>query len=112
MQQSVACDFDPDWWTSGAAVDPTAIRTTALNIRVANLRAETNPILSAPPSPENHERVLQLLNKAHRLEAEFVKWTKEVPQTWKCRTVMKILEMQGDVADAQAFFGNVDAYHD
>lgn len=103
-----------DWWISDAVKDEVAAECQRINIKTSELRAEITRLMSTlARSPENIELMLTLIRRAQTVDSECVKWIKNVPESWKWKSVAwEDSVPSGDFSRAEVFPGRVDVYRD
>lgn len=101
-----------DWWTSFASEDKVQHEVSVLNLKVADLRAESHRICTLEAhTTENIGKVLSHLRKAELIEEEYVQWSENLPDEWTPRVAAWIDEIaEKDLAFATCFPGRVDIY--
>lgn len=103
-----------EWWITDAVKDESAAACQRLNIRVGELRAEVNRLLSTlVPCPENVELMLDMIRKCQGVDQELLAWSKDLPDYFTWKTVAWEDNIpNNDYSQAEAFPGRVDAYQD
>lgn len=105
-----------DWWLEDAVSNQSAATCQRLNIRVAELRAEVNGLLSTlSRSPENLELIVEMIRKCQSVDQELLLWTKDLPGYFTWKTVAwedSTPSNAAEYAAAEVFPGRVDAYQD
>jgi hypothetical protein len=107
-----------DWWVDDAIVDSTAADCQRIGLKAGELRAEATRIMATVTrTPENIERVRDLMHRAQALDEQITAWMHSVPDTWKFRTLcwqLHNLAVPGgsDYFKAEVFPGRVDMYSD
>ncbi|KAI9901394.1 hypothetical protein N3K66_003211 [Trichothecium roseum] len=104
-----------EWWMNDAVKDSNAADCQRLSIRVGEVRAEVNRLLTAlPRSPENVEVMFEMLRNCQGLDQECAQWVRDLPSAYDWHTVA--WEDQpppdGDYSRAETYPGRVDAYQD
>lgn len=104
----------PEWWISDAVQDVHGAQCQRLSIRVGELRAEVNRLMTTVSrSPESIELMLEMIRKCQLADQEFVRWSNELPDTFRWETVAWEIHVPGgDFSKAEVFPGRVDAYQD
>lgn len=94
--------------------DITARQTTALNLKVAELRARCESVLgTAKRTPDSFQLVLGLMKEAKALDVEYVEWAENIPSYWQPTTVEWIeQEPNVDLVYSVTHPGKVDKYLD
>jgi hypothetical protein len=103
-----------DWWMSDLAKDDIGVFTIKLNLKVAELRHEINVALATySRTPENFQKVLNLMKRAQVMEQEYQAWNDSLPSEWRPRTVAWVDQIPGgEIAKADVCPGKVDMYED
>ncbi|CAN8105008.1 unnamed protein product [Discula destructiva] len=103
-----------DWWLSDAVKDQVAADCQRINIKTSELRAEVYRLMSTVArTPENIELMLALIRRAQTIDSECVRWMKNVPGSWKWKSVAwEDSVPSGDFSRAEVFPGRVDIYRD
>lgn len=103
-----------DWWLSDAVKNSSAAECQRINIKTSELRAEITRLMSTTArTPENIELMLALIRRAQSVDQECVKWMRNVPDTWKWKSVAwEDSVPSGDFSRAEVFPGRVDVYRD
>lgn len=103
-----------DWWISDAVKNEFAAECQRINIKTSELRAEiTRLMTTVARTPENIELMLALIRRAQTIDAECVRWMKNVPESWKWKSVAwEDSVPSGDFSRAEVFPGRVDVYGD
>ncbi|KAF3763764.1 hypothetical protein M406DRAFT_85177 [Cryphonectria parasitica EP155] len=103
-----------DWWLSDAVKDESAAECQRINIKTSELRAEILRLMGQMArTPENIELILALIRRAQMVDAECVRWTKNVPDSWRWKSVAwEDSVPSGDFSRAEVFPGRVDVYRD
>lgn len=103
-----------DWWLSDAVKDESAAACQRINIKVSELRAEVTRVMSTMArTPENTEHMLGIIRRAQAVDAECMRWMKNVPDTWRWKSVAwEDSVPSGDFSRAEVFPGRVDVYRD
>ncbi|KAB8290044.1 hypothetical protein EYC80_010370 [Monilinia laxa] len=101
-----------DWWTSFASEDKVQHKVSVLNLKVANLRAESHQICTLEAhTTENVERVLNHLREAELIEKQYVEWYDNLPSEWTPRVVAWIDGIaEKYLESATCHPGRVDSY--
>ena len=103
-----------EWWISDAVSNESAAKCQRLAIKTGELRAEVTRLMnSLPRTPDNIERMLDMIRRAQMVDAEIVSWQENVPESWKFKTVAwEDSVPNGDYAKADVYPGKVDMYTD
>ncbi len=105
-----------EWWLSSSITESAASAGQALGIRTAQLRSDSAEVLAEAllRTPENAERVLELVWRAKELDALLVEWASNTPPEYRYWTVayQGPLPPGTNLARAEAFPGRIDAYQD
>jgi hypothetical protein len=103
-----------EWWISDFAKDDIGVFSVKLNLRVSELRHEINGALATySRSPENFQKVMDLMKRAQALEQEYQDWQVSLPSDWRARTVAWVDQIPGgEIAKAEVCPGRVDMYDD
>jgi hypothetical protein len=105
---------DHDWWTTFAIGDLVQHQVSILNMKVADLRAESHRICTLKANTiENVEKVLQHLRKAQAIDQEYMNWYEDLPEVWKPKFVCWInTSPDADMESTNFYPGRVDTYSD
>ncbi|PQE14258.1 negative acting factor protein [Rutstroemia sp. NJR-2017a BVV2] len=103
-----------DWWTTFAIGDPVQHQISILNMKVADLRADSHRICTLKAHTiENVEKVLQHLRKAQAIDQEYINWYEDLPEVWKPKFAFWINKSPDTDMDSTNFYpGQVDTYSD
>jgi hypothetical protein len=103
-----------DWWTTFAIGDPVQHQISILNMKVADLRADSHRICTLQAhTVENVEKVLQHLRKAQAIDQEYLNWYEDLPEVWKPKCAFWINTLPDtDLASTNFYPGRVDTYSD
>ncbi|RDW84244.1 hypothetical protein BP6252_01834 [Coleophoma cylindrospora] len=103
-------DAGIEWWIDMIPQDETQRVITELNLRLGNLRAETEKLmLSSPYTSDNLENVSKLLHEAKLLDERYAQWFENLPPSWKPRTVAWIDSIrEEDLLLSDFYPGRVD----
>ncbi|RAL59689.1 hypothetical protein DID88_000322 [Monilinia fructigena] len=103
---------DVDWWMSFASEDKVQHEVSVLNLKVANLRAESHQICTLEAhTTENLERVLNHLREAELIEKQYVEWYDNLPPEWTPRVMAWIDDIaEKYLESATCYPGRVDSY--
>jgi len=83
----------------------------AVNIKMAALRSDNDQTTKFKlRSPENTERVMALLARAHALDEEYQHWIRALPPGWEITTVAWIDADIQDLSKSLVHPGRIDAY--
>ncbi|KAF7916393.1 uncharacterized protein EAE98_010693 [Botrytis deweyae] len=101
-----------DWWTSFASEDKVQHDVSVLNLKVADLRAETHRICALEGhTTENIEKVLNHMKKAERIEKEYVDWYSNLPEEWTPKVAAWVDDtVEKDLEFTACYPGRVDVY--
>ncbi|RDW57621.1 hypothetical protein BP6252_13703 [Coleophoma cylindrospora] len=84
IAQSRSVGADIDWWVDMTENDKTSRVAIELSLRLADLRAATNNILSEQlRTSENLEKVLKHLREAELLDQRYIEWFDSLPPNWQ-----------------------------
>lgn len=102
-----------DWWVIESPTDR-GVFIVKLLLRVTELRAEINQSLGAySRTPENYQKVLDLMRRAQAIEQEFHDWVSSIPEAWQVKTAAWVDNVPGgDMTKADVCPGKVDVYQD
>ncbi|KAH8670232.1 hypothetical protein BGZ60DRAFT_486323 [Tricladium varicosporioides] len=104
-------DLGVEWWMSVPAKDDLSQQFASLNIRVADLRWDTDNATVLPHALENYEEVLRILRRAEDLEREYVEWFNKLKGNWECKSVAWINSTDVmDLTTSLVHPGRVDSY--
>jgi hypothetical protein len=114
MSASKAPMVSTDWWVADTAKDGPGPFITKFMLRVAELRHEVNLVLpSHPRTPENFQKVLDLMRKCQDMETNYRDWEETLPVQWRAKTVAWVDNVPGgDLMRAEVCPGRVDMYLD
>ncbi|KAF4121547.1 Fungal Zn(2)-Cys(6) binuclear cluster domain [Geosmithia morbida] len=103
-----------EWWTSGDTHDTTACATQRLSIRVGELRAEVNRLLSTlDRTPDNIQLMLDLMRRCQMMDQELANWFHDAPPHYTYKTAAWEDNVpNGDYFKAEVYPGRVDLYQD
>lgn len=103
-----------DWWFHDAVKDQVAAECQRINIKTSEMRAEVFRVMSTVArTPENMELMLALIRRAQIIDSESQRWMKNVPDSWKWKSVAwEDSVPSGDFSRAEVFPGRVDVYRD
>lgn len=103
-----------EWWIADLAKDDIGVFSVKLNLRVSELRHEINGALATySRSPENFQKIMDLMKRAQALEQEYQDWQASLPSDWRARTVAWVDQIPGgEIAKAEVCPGRVDMYDD
>jgi hypothetical protein len=112
LSTSTSPTMGTDWWMKSGVEDTFTTVCARLNLKTAELRAESDCVMNASTrTPDGIEKVLFLMRKAEALESEYVNTSSSLPSQWQYRHVMWIEQVQGqDIASMAAFPGRLDSY--
>ncbi|TGO49997.1 hypothetical protein BCON_0194g00070 [Botryotinia convoluta] len=101
-----------DWWTSFASEDKVQHDVSVLNLKVADLRAETHRICTLEGhTTENIEKILNHMKKAERIEKEYVDWYSNLPEEWTPKVAAWVDDtVEKDLESTACYPGRVDVY--
>lgn len=94
--------------------DPIAQTIAGLNLKVAELRSETDAIATFHTSTAgNTEKVLELLHRSEALEQQYLDWYKTRPASWQVKTVAWVDSIDvHDLLMAEVYPGRVHSYRE
>lgn len=103
-----------EWWIEDAVHDTHGAYCQKLNIKVGELRAEVNRLMSTVSrSHEDIELMLEMIRKCQIVNQELVSWAQGLPEIFKWQTVTwEDRVPDGDYSKAEAYPGRVDIYQD
>lgn len=103
-----------EWWITDAVQDEHAAQCQKLNIRVGELRAEVNRLMTTiGRSTENIELMLDIIRKCQTVDQELVAWANGLPEVFRWQTVTwEDRVPNGDYSGAEVYPGRVDIYQD
>ncbi|PQE29163.1 negative acting factor protein [Rutstroemia sp. NJR-2017a BBW] len=103
-----------DWWTTFAIGDPVQHQISILNMKVADLRADSHRICTLKAhTVENVEKVLQHLREAQAIDQEYINWHEDLPEVWKPKFSFWINKsLDTDMETTNFYPGRVDTYRD
>ncbi|KAI1090506.1 hypothetical protein F5B19DRAFT_320308 [Rostrohypoxylon terebratum] len=103
-----------EWWIDDAVRDGTAADCHRLMIKTGELRAEVTRLMnSMPRTPSNMDVMLEMIRRLQAADQDVVAWMREVPPSWRYRTVAWEDSVPGgDYGRAEVFPGRVDMYRD
>lgn len=103
-----------EWWITDAVQDTHAAQCQKLNIRVGELRAEVNRLMTTVGrSSEEIELMLDMIRKCQIVDQEFVAWADDLPEVFRWHTVTWEDRVPGgDYSKADVYPGRVDIYQD
>lgn len=101
-----------DWWTSFASDDKVQHQVSVLNLKVANLRADSHRICTLEArTAENVKKVVDHLENAKLIEREYVDWYTNLPDEWVPRMAAWIDDIsEKDLESATCYPGKIDIY--
>ncbi|KAF7875328.1 hypothetical protein EAF04_002500 [Stromatinia cepivora] len=101
-----------NWWTSFALEDKVQHQVSVLNLKVADLRADSNRICTLEArTAENVEKVVNHLENAESIEREYVEWYANLPDEWAPKMAAWIDDIaEKDRASATCHPGKIDIY--
>ncbi|KAJ8064190.1 hypothetical protein OCU04_006540 [Sclerotinia nivalis] len=101
-----------DWWTSFALEDKVQHQVSALNLKVADLRAESHRICTLEArTAENIEKVVNHLENAELIEREYVEWYRNLPEEWAPKMAAWIDDIaEKELEAATCYPGKIDIY--
>lgn len=103
-----------EWWINDAVKEENAASCQRISIRVGELRAEVNRLLTTlARTPKNVELMLDMIQQCQSVDHDCVSWTKDLPDYFDFQTVAWEDNVpNGDYSKAEAYPGRVDAYRD
>ncbi|KAK3384787.1 hypothetical protein B0H63DRAFT_395492 [Podospora didyma] len=76
-----------DWWLRDAVSDTHAAECQRLNLQTCELRAEITHLMeSATRTPDNLDKMVDLMRRAQGLDHAVTEWMASVPENWHWRT--------------------------
>lgn len=101
-----------DWWTSFASEDKVQHEVSVLNLKVADLRAETHKICTLEGhTTDNIEKVLNHMRKAEQIEKEYVAWYANLTEEWTPKLAAWIDDVaERNLESTACYPGRVDVY--
>jgi len=94
---------------SNKGMDETVRVVETLNLRVADLRAETHTVCTSKIGDDS--AAMDLLRKAEAMEHEYYEWHQTLPDRWKPTAVSWVEGIaEQDYANAKVYPGRVDSY--
>lgn len=103
-----------EWWITDSYKNRHGAECQRLNIRTAELRAESNRLMaSLARSPENIELLLDLIRRCQTLDQQHVAWANQLPEYFHYKAVAWEDNVpSGNYGAAEVFPGRIDAYQD
>ncbi|KAF5022761.1 hypothetical protein F66182_5176 [Fusarium sp. NRRL 66182] len=103
-----------EWWITDGVKNRYGAECQRLNIRTAELRAESNRLMtSLSRSPENIELLLDIIRRCQILDQQHVAWANQLPEYFRFKSVAWEDNVpNGNFAMAEVFPGRIDAYQD
>ncbi|KAH9890876.1 hypothetical protein F4778DRAFT_796376 [Xylariomycetidae sp. FL2044] len=103
-----------EWWITEAINDTSAANCQRLLIKTGDLRAKITQMMnSMTRTPDNIERMLEVIRMTQTVDQEVVSWMQNLPDWWQFKTVAWEDHVpNGDYAKAEVFPGRVDMYKD
>ncbi|KAG6057237.1 hypothetical protein E4U17_001532 [Claviceps sp. LM77 group G4] len=114
LSTSTAPGMDASWWIEDAVRDRHASECQRLCIKVSELRAEANRLLSTlPRSPDNMELIIDVIRRCQEQDQACASWCKDLPDYFQCKTATWEDNVpHGDYTKAEVYPGRVDVYND
>ncbi|KAF4626606.1 hypothetical protein G7Y89_g11546 [Cudoniella acicularis] len=104
-------DLGVEWWMAVPAKDGLSHQFASLNIKVADLRSDTDIVTVMPHTSKNYEAVLKLLRQAEELEREYEEWFSKLKGPWEVKSVAWIDSSEiSDLTTSLVHPGKVDSY--
>lgn len=103
-----------EWWITDSVKNHYGAECQRLNIRTAELRAESNRLMaSLSRGPENIEILLDIIRRCQTLDQQHVAWANSLPEYFHYKAVAWEDNVpNGNYALAEVFPGRIDAYQD
>ncbi|KAF4951541.1 hypothetical protein FSARC_12889 [Fusarium sarcochroum] len=103
-----------EWWITDNVKNHFGAECQRLNIRTAELRAESNRLMTTlSRSPENIELLLDIIRRCQILDQQHVAWANQLPDYFRFKSVAwEDYVPNGNYALAEVFPGRIDAYQD
>ncbi|KAM0348336.1 hypothetical protein ACHAPU_004304 [Fusarium lateritium] len=103
-----------EWWITDSVKNHFGAECQRLNIRTAELRAESNRLMTTlSRSPENIELLLDIIRRCQTLDQQHVTWANGLPEYFQYKSVAWEDNVpNGNYALATVFPGRIDAYQD
>ncbi|KAM0205960.1 hypothetical protein ACHAPQ_001858 [Fusarium lateritium] len=103
-----------EWWITDSVKNHFGAECQRLNIRTAELRAESNRLMTTlGRSPENIELLLDIIRRCQTLDQQHVTWANGLPEYFQYKSVAWEDNVpSGNYALAEVFPGRIDAYQD
>lgn len=103
-----------EWWITDSVKNHFGAECQRLNIRTAELRAESNRLMTTlSRSPENIELLLDIVRRCQTLDQQHVTWANGLPEYFQYKSVAWEDNVpNGNYALAEVFPGRIDAYQD
>ncbi|KAJ4255036.1 hypothetical protein NW762_009840 [Fusarium torreyae] len=103
-----------EWWITDNVKNYYGAECQRLNIRTAELRAESNRLMTTlSRSPENIELLLDIIRRCQILDQQHVAWANQLPDYFRYKSVAWEDNVpNGDYAMAEVYPGRIDAYQD
>ncbi|EWZ92749.1 hypothetical protein FOWG_05779 [Fusarium oxysporum f. sp. lycopersici MN25] len=103
-----------EWWITDSYKNRYGAECQRLNIRTAELRAESNRLMaSLARSPENIELLLDIIRRCQTLDQQHVAWANQLPEYFHYKAVAWEDNVpSGNYGMAEVFPGRIDAYQD
>ncbi|RDW79576.1 hypothetical protein BP6252_04214 [Coleophoma cylindrospora] len=105
-------DCGVEWWMEMAPQDDVSRRINELNLRLADLRAEADCVISlCARTAANLEKVLKLLRDCEALEQQYSEWFDTLPSLWRAKTVAWVDSVpEAELPTANCHPGKIDLY--
>ncbi|KAG6041834.1 hypothetical protein E4U41_001305 [Claviceps citrina] len=114
LSTSKAPGMDVSWWIEDAVRDRHASECQRLCIKVGELRAEANRLLTtAPRSSDNVDIINDIIRRCQAQDQACASWCKNLPDYFQCKTATWEDNVpNGDYSKAEVYPGRVDVYND
>lgn len=114
LSTSKAPGMDVSWWIEDAVRDRHASECQRLCIKVGELRAEANRLLTTVPrTSHNMEIVIDMIRRCQAQDQACASWCKNLPDYFQCKTATWEDNVpNGDYTKAEVYPGRVDVYND
>ncbi|KAG5927818.1 hypothetical protein E4U42_001734 [Claviceps africana] len=114
LSTSKAPGMDVSWWIEDAVRDRHASECQRLCIKVGELRAEANRLLTTVPrSPDNMEIIIDVIRRCQAQDQACASWCRNLPDYFQCKTATWGDNVpNGDYTKAEVYPGRVDVYND
>ncbi|EKJ73984.1 hypothetical protein NXS19_010267 [Fusarium pseudograminearum] len=103
-----------EWWITDSVNNHFGAECQRLNIRTAELRAESNRLMATlSRSPENIEMLLDIVRRCQTLDQQHAAWANSLPEYFQYKSVAWEDNVpNGNYGLAEVFPGRIDAYQD